>query len=77
MRPLIGQCSRPYIYILKLKKNHHRRMEPASKVSASAFSLKVRDKKDLYELASRNGFFLPSFKSRAVTEDYLIGILRT
>jgi hypothetical protein len=51
-------------------------MEPASKVSASAFSLKVRDKKDLYELASRNGFFLPSFKSRAVTEDYLIGILR-
>jgi len=51
-------------------------MEPASKVSASAFSLKVRDKKDLYELASRNGFFLPSYKSRAVTEDYLIGILR-
>jgi hypothetical protein len=36
----------------------------------------VRDKRDLYELAVRNGFYLPKRTSKAVTEEYLLEVLK-
>lgn len=35
----------------------------------------VKTKKDLYELAVSNGFYLSSLKSNAICEEFLVGIL--
>ena len=45
-------------------------------LTTAAFSAIVMDKKDLYELATRNGFYLPTLKSGACTEDYLINVVK-
>lgn len=39
------------------------------------FARKIKDKKDLYEAAVRNGFYLPSLKSSIVTEAYIINVI--
>ena len=39
------------------------------------YSNKIRDKKDMYEAAQRNGWYLPSYKSNMVTEAYLLNVI--
>lgn len=52
-------------------------MEPAKeKLSAAQLAAFVKDKRDLYELAIRNGYYLPKYTSGAITEDYLVGVLQ-
>ena len=36
----------------------------------------VLDKKDLYELCVRNGYYMPAFKSGVCTEDYLLNVVK-
>ena len=48
----------------------------AKVLTTKQFSALVLDKKDLYELALRNGYYLPAFKSGFCTEDYLINVVK-
>jgi hypothetical protein len=36
----------------------------------------VKDKKDLYHLAQRNGFYMPSFKSGCCSEIFIMNVLK-
>ena len=54
----------------------HSSIESASRVSLAELSDAVRDKKDLYELALRNGFYLPKRTSSVITEEYLMEVLK-
>ena len=48
----------------------------SSKMTSSAFSSFVKDVKDLYNLALRNGFYLPQQSSSAVNEVMLLNVLQ-
>ena len=52
-------------------------MEAAAthKLTSTKFSEFVKDVKDLYALALRNGFYLPAQKTTAVNEKMLLNIL--
>ena len=40
------------------------------------FASQVQSKAELYEVLIRNGWYLPSYKSTAVCEDYLMGVIK-
>ena len=44
-------------------------------LTVSELSKKIRDKKDLYEVCIRNGYYLPSIKSNMVTEAYMLNVI--
>ncbi len=46
------------------------------RVSAKAFKMKIKNKKDFYEAMIRNGFYLPSYKSSLVTQTYMEKIMK-
>ena len=45
-------------------------------LTVSELSKKIRDKKDLYEVCIRNGYYLPSIKSNMVTEAYMLNVIQ-
>ena len=48
----------------------------AHKLSSAKFTEFVKDIKDLYALALRNGYYLPAQKSSAVNEKMLLNVLQ-
>ncbi len=50
--------------------------QPTKKMTTSAFSEFVMDMHDLYDLAVRNGFYVPSETSTAINEIMLLNVLQ-
>ncbi len=51
-------------------------MNTQKQLSSNQFSEYVRSIRDLYNVAVRNGFYLPSLKSNAVNEVMLYNVLQ-
>jgi len=47
-------------------------MSDAQKVTVKRLERYIASKRDLYDSAIRNGYFLPSFNSSIITEEYLL-----